>query len=146
MIRCYLDVPGSIELRPSLNTPKNNLTPCHSNESEFNSNFCEQPICINISEPFWVLDNNNWITADEYCSKSVSSILHQTDKRKFWEMMKLLHDLPILNRRCHNRLKTPTQVATVFKRKEFNSLWSTEAADCLNEETLKMIVGNTFMK
>lgn len=76
------------------------------------------------------------MSPDEFCLSSKKLEVPQGDKRKFWEMIKLLHELPILNKRCKNRIKTAEQVAELFRRKEFTSLWSAEAADCLTSEAL----------
>jgi hypothetical protein len=55
-------------------------------------------------------------------------------------MMKLLHELPTLNKLCRNRLKTPVQVAALFKREEFRSLWSPESPESLTSEAITAIL------
>lgn len=102
-------------------------------------NFLTESLLVNVKEPFWVMADatgGKWMSPDEFCLSSKKLEVPQGDKRKFWEMIKLLHELPILNKRCKNRIKTAEQVAELFRRKEFTSLWSAEAADCLTSEAL----------
>jgi hypothetical protein len=103
------------------------------------------PLVVNVKEPFWVRsDGTKWISPDIYCQLKRDYEVAQTDKRKFWEMLKLLHELPVLNKRCKNRLRTADQVAALFKRKEFCALWSAEAPDCLTADALMCLVSALF--
>ena len=135
---------------PELNTCVSSTTP--TGEKVFSPTiFCDtqeflgDQLCITVSEPFWVKKGDSrWMSPDAYCNSVRDFTAPQCDKRKFWEMLKLLHELPVLNKRCKNRLRTAEQVAALFKRKEFVSLWSLEAPDCLNTEALKCLVSSVL--
>lgn len=94
---------------------------------------------IVLSEPFWIRKPQDciiWTSPDEYCWSNQEFEISKADKRKFWEMMKLLHELPTLNKLCRNRLKTAVQVAALFKREEFRRLWSPESPESLTSEAV----------
>lgn len=106
-----------------------------------------EPLMVAVKEPFWVMGadtGGKWLSPDEFCLSSRKFEIPKGDKRKFWEMMKLLHELPLLNKRCKNRMKTAEQLAQLFKRTEFRALWSAEAADCLTTDALMCLLSALF--
>ena len=106
-----------------------------------------EPLVVTVKEPFWVMGTDTggrWLSPDDFCLSSRKFEIPQGDKRKFWEMLKLLHELPVLNKRCKNRMKTAEQLAQLFQRTEFRSLWSAEAADCLTTEALMCLLSALF--
>lgn len=108
--------------------------------------YFEETLLVNITEPFWIRPEGcgKWLTPDEYCTSNHNFELSQAEKRKFWEMLRLLHELSTLNQKCRNRMKTAEQIAALFKRKEFAHLWSSEGPDCLTTDALMLLVASQF--
>lgn len=105
--------------------------------------FLSESLIVNVKEPFWIMSEmtgGKWMSPDDYCQASKKLEVPQGDKRKFWEMLKLLHELPVLNKRCKNRIRTAEQVSQLFRRKEFAALWSAESADCMTTDALMCLV------
>lgn len=100
-----------------------------------------------VQEPFWVQEstgNSPWMAADDASKQLIDSKVTLLDKRKFWEMLKLVQDIESLNLFCRNRLKTASLIADTLGRVEYCSLWSSEAPECLTQEALFALLTKKF--
>jgi hypothetical protein len=129
----------------------------------------QMPLIGEIGEPFWIQQTTeqSWEEPDVICRQEIEKLISSDDKKFLWEMISLLIDYPNYHRCCEGfgldssntssftsfmnetipslmNLSNPSELASIFHRKEYEVLWSIEAPDYLPLATAQDLLRFAF--
>ena len=110
----------------------------------------EQIFIGDIGEPFWIQDinkdNSVWIEPDDLFINSIKKLITVTDKRVFWEMIKMSIDLPQLaSNQSKSGFRSKHELGSILKRTENKVLWTLDGAEGLPKEILLELLSSAYM-
>jgi hypothetical protein len=116
----------------------------------------QTPLIGEIGEPFWIqqMTDQSWEEPDVICRNEIEKLISSDEKKILWEMISLLIDYPNYHRCCEGygldssnassftsfmnetipsllNMSNPSELASIFHRKQYEVLWSVEAPDYL---------------
>lgn len=101
-----------------------------------------------IGEPFWVQslrENSPWYDPDELFNLESKKLITSADKRIFWEMMKIIIELPQLATPCKTGIRSPRELCTVLRKPEYKILWTNDGHVCLPKDIANDLLVNAYI-
>ena len=84
---------------------------------------------------------------DDMFLSDMKNCITVADRRLFWEMARLIIELPTLaNKLTRSDIRCTTDLANVLKKPEYAILWSAEAPEYLPKEAASILIGSAFCK